>query len=210
MGNGLFWAGFVLGAIAMVGDFLIPALLAMRYPGYSHLRDTISTLGTIESPVRSLTSVWLVGLGVCLLVFAVGQASQFQLSTWRHVLYLAGIVGFGIGAGIVAGFFPEDPIGSAETVSGKAHDIGAGLGSILLLLTPLWALGMSELALVKIWNILGLAVAVVAFTLFLATGRGGLCSMALTGLWQRSYLAAIYSTLLMNSLAMRTFTADRV
>ena len=142
MRNGLLWTGFVLGALAMVGDFLIPALLARKYPGYSHLRDTISTLGTAESPVRALTSMWLVGLGVCFLVFAAGQASQLQLSTWRHVMYLAGIVAFGIGAGIVAGFFPEDPLGSAETISGKIHGIGSGFGSILLLLTPFWALGM--------------------------------------------------------------------
>ena len=210
MRNGLFWIGFLLGALAMVGDFLIPALLAMRYPGYSHLRDTISTLGTIESPVRSLISMWLVALGVCFLIFSAGQASQFQLSTWRHVLYLAGIVGFGIGAGIIAGFFPEDPLGSAETFSGKVHGIGAGLGSILLLLTPLWALGMSELTQVKTWNILGFAVAIVTFTLFLASGRGGISSVVLTGLWQRLYLAAVYCTLLMNSLAMRTVMADRV
>ena len=208
MRNELFWIGFVLGAMAMVGDFLVPALLALRCPGYSQLRDTISTLGTIESPVKSLTSIWLVVLGVCFFVFAAGQASQFQLSTWRHILYLAGIVGFGIGAGILSGFFPEDPLGSAETFSGKVHGIGAGLGSILLLMTPIWALGMSELAQVKTWNTLGFAVSVVTFTLFLASGRGGLSSMVLTGLWQRLYLAALYGSLLMNYLAMRTVTAD--
>ena len=210
MRNGFFWIGFVIGALAMIGDFLVPALLAMRYPGYNHLRDTISTLGTIESPVRSLTSMWLVGLGVCFLIFAAAQASQFQLFTWRHVLYLAGIVGFGIGAGIIAGFFPEDPLGSAETFSGKVHGIGAGLGSILLLLTPLWSLGMSELAQVKTFNTLGFAVVIVTFTLFLVSGRGGLSFVVLTGLWQRLYLSAVYSTLLMNSLAMRMVMADRV
>jgi len=210
MRNGFFWTGFVLGAIAMVGDFLVPALLAQRYPGYSHLRDTISTLGTIKSPVRALTSMWLAGLGVSFLIFAAGQASQFHSLTWRHILYFAGIVGFGIGAGIVAGLFPEDPLGSDETVSGKVHGIGAGFGSILLLLTPLWARDMSELAQVKTWNTLGLAVAVVAFILFLASGRGGLSSVALTGLWQRLYLAAVYGTQIMNALTMRTFAADGV
>ena len=154
--------------------------------------------------------MWLVGLGVCFLVFAAGQASQLQLSTWRHVMYLAGIVAFGIGAGIVAGFFPEDPLGSAETISGKIHGIGSGFGSILLLLTPLWALGMPELSRVKIWNTLGLAVAIAAFTLFLAAGRFGLSFVALTGLGQRLYLTAVYGTLLINSIAIWTFTADKV
>jgi hypothetical protein len=205
MRNGFFWISFVIGASAMVGDFLVPTLLARKYPGYSHLRDTISTLGTTESPVKSQTSVWLVGFGVCLLVFAAGQASRFQLFTWRHVLYLAGIVGFGIGAGVLAGFFPEDAPGAAETVSGKVHGIGSGLGSILLLLTPLWALGMSEFAQVKNLNTLGFAVAMVAFIFFLVSGKGGLRSVVLTGLWQRLYLAALYGTLLLNSL-MKTVT----
>jgi len=206
MQEGLFWIGFVFGAVAMVGDFLVPALLSRGYPKYSHLRDTISTLGTAASPMRVQSSVWLLALGVCFLVFAAGQASQFHSVTWQHGLYLTGIVAFGIGAGIVAGLFPEDSVGSAETVSGKVHGIGSGLGSILLLLTPLWAWNMLEFAQVKTINALGFAVGIVAFAFFLASGKTKRTGMlALTGLWQRLFLAVVYCTLLVNALAIRAF-----
>jgi hypothetical protein len=41
-------------------------------------------------------------LGMFLHVFAVGQAITSHFFTWRHFLYLLGIVMFGLGAGIVA------------------------------------------------------------------------------------------------------------
>lgn len=202
----LFWVGLALGMIAMLGDFAVPWMLARRYPGYSHIRDTISTLGTRESPVKSHISLWLIVLGVCFLVFAAGQAAQFHLFTWRHWLYLAGIVAFGLGAGIVAGLFPEDAAGEVETLSGKVHGTGSGLGFILLLLALLWARGMAECAAVRIWNTLGFCIALVAFLLFLISGKRGGSLGGWTGLWQRVYLAALYSVLLMNAFAIRAFT----
>jgi hypothetical protein len=199
----LFRVGFLLGTIAMVGDFVVPSILGRSYPGYSHLRDTISTLGTAESPVKSQTKVWLMVLGVCFLVFTVGQAGQFHFFTWCHWLYLVGIAAFGVGAGIVAGLYPEDAVGMAETHSGKLHGIGSGLGSILLLLTLLWARGIAEFAQVRIWNALGFSIAFVAFVLFLVSGRDGESLRGLTGLWQRLYLAVVYGVLLVNAFSAR-------
>lgn len=198
-----FWVALVLGIIAMVGDFVVPSILARSYPGYSHLRDTISTLGTNESPVKGQVRGWLIVLGLCFLVFAAGQAGQFNLFTWRHWLYLVGIISFGIGAGIVAGLFPEDTAGMPETSSGKVHGIGSGFGSILLLLAPLWARGMTEFAEVRAWNTLGFVIALVAFFLFLISGKSGEASLGLTGLWQRIYLAVLYGVLLLNAFTTR-------
>ena len=194
----LFWAGLMLGVGGMAGDFVVPSILARSYPGYSHLRDTISTLGTAGSPVKRQLRAWLMVLGVCFLGFAAGQAVQFQVFTWRHGLYLAGIIAFRLGTGVVAGIFPEDPPGVAESVSGKIHGIGAGLGFILLLLTPLWARGMVEFSPVRVWNTLGFGVGLVAFILFLASGKGNGFLRAWTGLWQRIYLAVLYSVLMVN------------
>jgi hypothetical protein len=202
----LVWVALVLGTVAMVGDFVVPSILARKYPGYSPLRDTISTLGTRESPVKKQTTLWLIVLGVCFLAFAAGQASQFYAFTWRHWFYLAGIFAFGLGAGIVAGLFPEDAVGMAETLSGKIHGIGSGLGSILLLLTPLWARGIGEFARVKPWNTLGFATALVAFVLFLISGKTYGPLIRLTGIWQRLYLAAAYGALLVNAFVTRVFS----
>jgi len=63
----------------MVGDFVIFLILGRHYPGYSHLRDTISTLGMAKSPVQHQLSVWLVMLGFCFIGFAVGQGSGFRI-----------------------------------------------------------------------------------------------------------------------------------
>lgn len=197
----MFWTGMGFGVIAMAGDFVIPWILARRYPGYSHFRDTISTLGTTGSPVKRQLTIWLIVLGVCFLGFAVGQAIQFRVFTWRHSSYLLGIVAFGLGAGIVAGIFPEDAAGTEETPTGKVHGIGAGLGFILLLLTPLWARGMVECAAVEGWNTLGFVVGLIAFTLFLVSGKRSAHYRGLTGLWQRLCLATLYGVLLINGLA---------
>ena len=201
----LFWLTFVMGAIGMLGDFVVPSLLARSYPRYSNLRDTISTLGTTGSPVKSKTTVWLVMQGLFLLVFAVGQAMTFCSFTWRHLLYLLGIVMFGVGAGIVAGLFPEDPPGVQETGSGKVHGIGAGIGSILLLLSPLWARGIEAFKEVKDLNAAGFAVGLVAFVLFIISGKNGRGWLGMTGLWQRIYLAVMYAILLANAFALRKF-----
>ena len=202
-----FWIGLVIGLIGMAGDFVVPLILGRHYPGYSHLRDTISTLGTDESPVKRQLSVWLIVLGAGFLVFAAGQGTQFHPFTWRHWLYLTGIVAFGLGAGMVAGVFPEDAPGTPETLSGKIHGLGAGIGFILLLLEPLWARGMAECSSVRGWNTLGFSVALVAFTLFLASGKSSGFLAQWTGLWQRIYLAVIYFVLAMNALVIRAFTA---
>ena len=205
MKSHLFWTGLILGLIAMAGDFVVPAILARGYPGYSHLRDTISTLGIAGSPVKRQLSLWLMVLGLCFLGFTAGQAVQFQAFTWRHWLYLAGIIAFGLGAGIVAGVFPEDLPKTAETASGKIHGIGAGLGFILLLLTPFWARGMVECATVRYWNTLGFVVGLIAFILFLVSGKYGSFLPKWTGLWQRLYLAVMYGLLLMNAFVIRAF-----
>ena len=194
----LFWVMFISGAIAMVGDFVVPSVIARSYPGYSLLRDTISTLGTNNSPVRAKTTMWLIILGVFFLVFALGQGIQFHSLTWRHSLYLFGIVMFGLGACIIAGIFPEDAPEMKETVSGKLHGIGAGVGSILLLLSPLWATGIKELVQVRVMNALGFAGALVAFALFVISGKSG----KMVGLWQRLYLAVIYIIILANGFVV--------
>jgi len=202
----MFWTGIGFGVIAMAGDFVIPWILGRRHPGYSHLRDTISTLGTAESPVKRQLRPWLIVLGVCFLGFAVGQAVVFQVFTWRYWLYLTGIISFGLGAGIVAGIFSEDSPGTAETFSGKIHGIGSGLGFILLLLAPLWARGMIEFAAVKGWNTLGFLAGFITFTLFMVSGKSSGFLKEWTGLWQRLYLAVMYGVLLMNALAIRPLT----
>lgn len=181
----------------MIADFIVPAILGKRYPNYSHLYAAISELGTKKSPVRKELSIWLIILGVLFLLFGIGQSVQFTRHTIFHWMYLWGIAAFGVGAGIIAGIFPEDAAGTTETSSGKVHGIFAGLGFLFLLLNPLWALWIFEFSALKTLNLMSFGVAGSFFILFiLSKGKRGIFGMS--GLWQRFYLLAAYCMLLMN------------
>jgi hypothetical membrane protein len=190
----------LIGIIAMAGDFIIPTILSRRYPGYNPLYDVISELGSSDSPVRIQLSAWLVILGILLTLFGVGQASRFENFTWAHSLYITGILGFGIGAGIIAGIFPEDSHGAVETASGKIHGIFGGLGFLLLLLNPLWALKIDEFNGLETLNLILFILGAVSFGLFLASKRRNTGLLGMSGLWQRLYLFFVYGALLMNYL----------
>lgn len=194
---------FLIVLIAAIGtDLLAPFVLAMRYPGYNHLRDTISTLGAPGSPVQKEQSAALILVGSLLLVFAVGQGLSFQAVRWSHVLFLLGIVLFGVGS-ILAGIFPEDPAGAVETASGKIHGIASGLGFLFLILNPLWALWIDEFSRLRIVNAVLFAAALVSFAVFLALGKSADGSSPCTGLFQRLNLAVLYGHLLVNFLAQQ-------
>ena len=81
----------------------------------------------------------LIAVGILFIIFSVGQGLAFTQIKWCHRLFILGIVLFGAGT-ILAGIFPEDPKGIAETISGKIHGIASGLGFIFLILNPLWAI----------------------------------------------------------------------
>jgi len=190
------------GFIAAAGDFIVPGIISKYYPNYSQLHDTISTLGTNKSPVKKQASTWLIALGFLLICFGIGQSIKFVDHTWKHWLYTWGIIAYGIGAGIISGIFPEDPRGFEETNSGKIHGIGAGLGFIFLLLNPLVALGIDEFNGLELFNIILFAIGVITFILFLVSEKNEKGVLALSGLWQRINLLALYSPIIINYLAI--------
>ena len=199
----LFALTLLVGVIAMAGDFVVPAILGRWYPGYSNVRHTISELGTERSPVKRQAAAWLVLLGLLFVCFGVGQAIQFTRFTPLHLLYVLGIVAFGLGAGILAGVFPEDAPGVEETASGKIHGICAGLGFVLLILNPLWALGIEQFDGWEWVNLGFFVLAVVTFALFLASEKRDRGPLGYSGLWQRLNLLMIYSPLLLNYIGMK-------
>ena len=143
----------LVGLTAVIGDFVVPYLLGKKYPNYSNLKDTISTLGTSRSPVKKKLSCWLITLGILLIIFSIGHVFIFTVYSWKHILYLLGLVIFGMGS-ILAGIFPEDVKGKKETMSGKIHGISSGLGFRFLIFNPLWMSLIIENNNLKIFNIL--------------------------------------------------------
>ena len=119
----------VILLLATSGDLIVPMIIGIKYPGYNHLIDTISTLGTHKSPVQKFQCTNLIMVGILFILFSLGQGLAFTQIKWCHRLFILGIILFGIGT-ILAGIFPEDSKDIAETVSGKIHGIASGIGFI--------------------------------------------------------------------------------
>ena len=184
MNVNMYFLILLIGLVAMIGDFVVPLILGRKYPNHNIFNDVISELGTKGSPVRKQLSAWLIILGILFICFGIGQGLQFRDKTWAHWMYLWGIVMFGIGAGVIAGLFPEDRKCVEETVSGKVHGIFSGLG-LKGLNTTLFVFG------------------VITFVFFIASEKKEAGILGMSGLWQRLNMLAIYSAILINFIVTK-------
>ena len=188
----------MLGIIAFAGDFIVPYLLGSKYPNYDNFKHVISELGSKQSPVRKQLSRWLILQGILAVIFGIGQKLLFTEQTWAHNLYVGGIIIFGIGAGVVAGIFPEDTSGAEETVTGKIHGIFSGLGFIFLIMNPLWATWIDEFDGLEFINIVFFVMGLLTFAIFLTSEKREDGILGKSGLWQRLNMLVIYSAVLIN------------
>jgi hypothetical protein len=190
----------IAGLVAFIGDFLVTIVLGSFYPNYNHFRQVMSELGTLESPVAVWMGLWLVVFGSLFVAFAIGFAAAFGAGR-KSALIVALLIGlFGLGAGIVAGLFPVDPVGLETTLAGELHGAFAGAGFFAIAFVPLVCLavyrprrapGMRWLSVGAF--VLGLAF----FALFVVSedvpSTVGILSY--TGLWQRLFLLVHYAYL---------------
>jgi hypothetical membrane protein len=188
---------FILLLTAAVCDIGIPFVIGRRYPGYNHLLDTVSTLGTRNSPVKKLEQSNLVVIGLLLTIFSIFQNLLFTEKTVLTNLYGIGAFLFGIGS-ILAGIFPEDTKHSEETVSGKIHGIASGIGFLFLGLNPFWAVRIVQFQELSVINIVLFITATTSFLLFLLSEKREEGLLKYTGLFQRINLTALYSVLIIN------------
>lgn len=122
--------------IACIGEFVTVFAFGVNYPGYNHLKDTMSLLGTSVSPVSDEISIWWVIMGVLLIFFATGlqktlkvKGGYAKLASWLIILYA-------IGEGIGSGLFKADRTANGLTTSAVIHDIVVGIGVAAILLFP--------------------------------------------------------------------------
>lgn len=116
---------FALALLTAALAAIVPLYFARRKPGYSHLRDTISELGEIGSPVgRSVSYLGFVPTGVLLWLFLLVAAAAVP-SGEADALWALSLVGAGYFFG---GIFRCDPgaplVGSWRTM---LHNIFGGL-----------------------------------------------------------------------------------
>ena len=160
-------------------------------------------MGTNKSPVKIQQGINLIIVGFLFIIFAFGQKFAFKNVEWSHILYVLGIVGFGIGC-IFAGIYPEDPKGVEETISGKIHGIASGIGFILLILNPLWAVFIEDFNKYKIFNIILFVAGIITFTLFILSENRDAGLLKYTGLFQRLNLIILYGCLILNFSIIKT------
>lgn len=171
-------------SLLFAADLAVPVALIL-HQGTGNWGETLSGLGARAGPYTLLVSTWLIVFGTGLGFLALTQRKSIAPG-WIGLLIWA------IGGGIVCGICPEDALGAAESLSGKLHGIGAGLGSVALIVTaPVQSRHMRPgwpryvlLALVL--------VAAVGFITFLSAGRDS----GMVGHWQRLYLTASYAAIL--------------
>ncbi len=176
-----------LCAALFAADLAAPFVLGAFYPGYSQLHDTLSTLGHRQSPVSAITAAWLIAFGFGLGVAAI-LCWRRSSPGWRHSAFFSGLLAFALGAGVVSGLFPEDLPSEAETLHGKLHGIGAGLGSIGLLIGLLCGAPLARrVALGLTW------LSCAGFAAFLASKA----PESYAGLWQKLFLAPAYLSALL-------------
>jgi hypothetical protein len=123
--------------IACAGDFAVMFFLGTFYPGYSQLKDTMSSLGASVSPVSNEMSAWWIIVGLLFIFFGIGFKLAFNdkkkivtIASWLIILY-------GIGEGIGSGAFKADHIGNSLTTSALIHDAFSAVGVVSIIILPL-------------------------------------------------------------------------
>jgi hypothetical membrane protein len=120
-----------------IGDYAALFILGHEYPGYNHLHDTISSLGSSASPVSGIISGLWVILGIMMIMFAFGFRAAYspgdkyvKIVFWLLILY-------GLGEGLGSGLFKADRVSGSYSTSFIVHDILGGAGVVAILILPL-------------------------------------------------------------------------
>ncbi|WP_191907036.1 DUF998 domain-containing protein [Adhaeribacter soli] len=77
-------AAAICGWLACIGDFAVTFFLKSLYPGYNSLYQTISYLGTSDSPVAGYMNAWSVNFFILLAIFAAGFYRAFP-GKWAKI-----------------------------------------------------------------------------------------------------------------------------
>lgn len=126
--------------IACIGDFWVTFVLADYKPGYNHLIHTMSMLGVTNSPVSGIISAWWILLGFLIIFFALGFAEAFKYRKWEVKISTWLLIFYGLGEGLGSGLFKADRVNNSLTLAGKVHEVMGAIGTISILLLPLFML----------------------------------------------------------------------
>ena len=123
----------------LIGDLVLPFLLAPTYRGYNHLMQVMSALGNPIAPLHILYNIWLIvlGIGILLCNFKLYPVIAEKSSSIAIMLF-AIICIYAIGACILSGLFPVGETKELKTISSKIHGYGSAIGFMFLIFAPLF------------------------------------------------------------------------
>lgn len=184
--------------LAILGDILIPFILAPFYHGYSHMSMAISALGNPLSPVREIFNFWMLLEGM-LFLFAIPAIHNYYSRISKPLIstVIVFIVIFAVGACIFTCFFSVNEAKEVVTTASKIHGVGSVLGFMVFLFVPLL------LAILEFKNndkinggiaVVSFIIAFLFFVLFVMSDKPELRNtiIAKEGLWQRLNILFMY------------------
>lgn len=183
---------------AVVGEMVIPFILAPFYKGYRHSTMAISTLGNKSSPVRKPFNLWMLLAG---LLFLSAIPSLYHMYyPVSKLLIIAAVICiaiFAVGACIFSCFFSVNETKGVVTLASKIHGIGSAIGFMLLLFVPLFLTILSfksDDPKVGILSAVSFVLALFFFALFVMADKPEFRQtiIAKEGLWQRLNLFFMY------------------
>ncbi|MBO1307224.1 DUF998 domain-containing protein [Enterococcus sp. 669A] len=190
--------GWLFLLIAVIGEMLVPLILAPFYPGYDSKTMAISSLGNPNSPVRLPFNLWMLTAGVLLLLATPsiyrlyrGVSKPLSIAT---VMFI-GI--FAVGACIFTCFFSVNETKDVITTASVVHGFGSVIGFMLLLFVPLFLAILSFKSADRTTGVIAVVsfiLSLVFFVLFIMAEKPQFqeTMIASEGLWQRLNLLFMY------------------
>lgn len=184
--------------IAVVGEMIVPLILAPFYKGYSYTTMAISTLGNGNSPVRLAFNLWMLLAGILLLLAIPAIHNSYVLISRPLTIISVAILSiFAIGACIFTCFFSVGETKEMVTTASKIHGAGSAIGFMSLLFMPLFLSILSFKVNDKLTGSLSavsFVFALLFFVLFIMADKSQFQDtiVAKEGLWQRLNLLFMY------------------
>lgn len=182
--------------IGCIGEFLVPFILSTRLKNYSNLKTVMSAIATRDNGIVAIIySLWLIFFGAMVTAISILVRNNSSIGTYKAAITILALYGIGC---IVCGIFPVDETKEMVTISAKIHGSVAVVTFSLLMFIPLLmrrTLIVNNLNSLSLISIFVFVVAFILFVLQIASEREQFSRVFLgnTGLWQRLYLATIYS-----------------
>ncbi len=122
-----------VAAFPLMAAFMLAATVVA--PGYSHLTETVSHLGSADMSYPQVMNTGFVTYGLLMMGFGWGL---YRFLRWRRGALLTGMLVTAFGVGILlAGVFPADGETGEATTVGLAHTAGAVVAYVMLILAIL-------------------------------------------------------------------------